>query len=155
MRRFPSPTLRIAAAVLALAAASTAAAQFRNKEDAIGYRQGVFHVMGNHFGRLAAMAKGTAPFDAKVAQENAALVATLAKLPWAAFPEGSDKGGDTEAKPAVWAQADKFKAAAEKFQTAAVALDAAAKTGELDKLKAAVGETGKTCKGCHETFKKD
>ncbi|MFM2329396.1 MAG: hypothetical protein RLZZ494_1499, partial [Pseudomonadota bacterium] len=34
-------------------------------------------------------------------------------------------------------------------------LNAAAKSGNLDQLKVAFGETAKTCKGCHEAFKKD
>ena len=32
-------------------------------------------------------------------------------------------------------------------------LDAAAKTGSLDNIKAAVGGVGSTCKGCHDDFR--
>ena len=58
------------------------------------------------------------------AQANADLVATLAKLPWSAFIEGSDKG-DTNARPEIWSQADKFKAASQKLEDATVKLAAA------------------------------
>jgi cytochrome c556 len=100
------------------------------------------------------MASGRVPFDAKVAAENADLVATLAKLPWAAFPEGTDKG-DTRAKPEIWKDAAKFKEDADKFQAEALKLQAAAKTGNLDAIKTAFGATGASCKACHDTFRKD
>ena len=100
------------------------------------------------------MASGRVPFDAKVAAENADLVATLAKLPWAAFPEGTDKG-DTRAKAEIWKDADKFKEAADRLQAESVKLQAAAKSGNLDAIKTAFGATGASCKACHDTFRKD
>lgn len=130
-----------------------AAAQFQKPEDAIKYRQGAFNVMAAHFGRIAAMAQGRAPFDAKVAADNAALVATLSKLPFAAFGEGTDKGRPQRAKPEVWKEAAKFKAAGEKMQAEVAKLEAAAKSGSLDAVKAAVGGVGSSCKACHDDFR--
>ena len=123
----------IAAATLTVSA--PASAQFAKAEDAIKYRQSALFVMGQHFGRLGAMANGRVPFDAKAAQETADVVAEMAKLPWAAFTEGTDKG-DTRAKPEIWKESAKFKEAADKFQAEVVKLNAAAKTGNLDNLKA-------------------
>ena len=54
--------------------------------------------MGQHFARVGAMANGRVPFDAKVAQENADIVAAMAKLPWAGFGPGTDKAAPTKAK---------------------------------------------------------
>ena len=143
-----------ASAVAALLACGQAAAQFKNTDDAIEYRQGALAVMGNHFGRIGAMVSGKAPFDAKAAQANADLVLTLSRLPWPAFIEGSDKG-DTNAKPEVWSQPDKFKAASARFQDAAVRLSAAAaKATKADDLKAAFSATADTCKSCHDDFRK-
>jgi cytochrome c556 len=34
-------------------------------------------------------------------------------------------------------------------------LNAAAKTGNLDAIKTAVGSVGGTCKTCHDAFRKD
>ena len=34
-------------------------------------------------------------------------------------------------------------------------LAAAAKTGNLDNLKAAFGPAGQTCKACHDNYRKD
>ncbi len=60
-----------------------AMAQFQKPEDAAKYRQGALTVMGSHFGRLGAMANGKAPFDAKLAQDSAAVVEFMSKLPCA------------------------------------------------------------------------
>lgn len=142
-----------AALILAVAAAGAsapAAAQFAKAEDAVEYRQGALFVMGQHFGRIGAMVNGKAPFDAKVAQENAEVVGNLAKLPWAAFGPGTEGG---KAKPAVWKESAKFKEGAEKFEAEAVKLVAATKTGNLDQIKTAFGATANTCKACHDDFR--
>lgn len=141
------------ATVVGLASALPAAAQFQKPEDAIKYRQSAFTVMANHFGRVGAMAQGKAPFDAKAAADNAAIVLTMSKLPFVAFVEGSDKGLPNRAKPEIWKDAAKFKAAAEKMQGEVVKFEAAAKTGNLDTIKAAVGAVGGSCKGCHDDFR--
>ena len=141
------------AAIALLACCAGAGAQFRGADDAIEYRQGALAVMGNHFGRIGAMVAGKAPFDARAAQANAELVVTLARLPWSAFIEGSDKG-DTSARPEVWSQPDKFKAAAQRLQDASVRLLEATRKGPPDAVKAAFDETAATCKSCHDDFRK-
>ena len=138
---------------MATLASLPAAAQFQKPEDAIKYRQSAFTVMANHFGRVAAMAQGRVPFDAKVAAENADIVLTMSKLPFQGFGEGTDKGLPQRAKPEVWKEQAKFKAAAEKMQGEVAKLDAAAKTGNLDAIKAAVGAVGGSCKACHDDFR--
>ena len=142
-----------ASAAAALLCCGPAAAQFKNADAAIEYRQGALAVMDNHYDRIGAMVKGKAPFDAAVAQANADLVVTLAKLPWSAFIEGSDKG-DTNARPEIWSQPDKFKAAAQRLQDETVKLAAAAKSGNPDAVKAAFGATAQACKSCHDDFRK-
>jgi len=142
-------------AALGALASLPAAAQFQKPEDAIKYRQGAFTVMASHFGRIGAMAQGKAPFDAKAAAENAALVASLARLPFTAFGEGTDKGLPQRAKPEVWKESAKFRAAADKMVDATAKLDAAAKTGNLDAIKTAFGAAGQTCKACHDDFRAD
>lgn len=147
-------TWSLAAAAVACLACGPASAQFRSADDAIEYRQGALGVMGHHFGVIGAMASGKLPFDAKAAQANADLVVTLSRLPWSAFVEGSDKG-DTNARPEVWSQPDKFKAAAQKLQDAAVKLAAvAAKATRAEDLKPAFGAAADTCKSCHDDFRK-
>ena len=143
--------LSLAATLVVLAA--PASAQFAKPEDAIKYRQSVLFVQSQHFGRIGAMANGKVPFDAKVATENADLVAEMAKLPWAAFGPGTDKGGNTKAKPEIWTDQAKFKETNEKLMADTAKLAAAAKTGNLDSLKTAFAATADTCKSCHDAFR--
>ena len=148
-----TPWSLAAVAAAAFLCCGPAAAQFKNADAAIEYRQGALTVMDNHYDRIGAMVKGKVPFDAAAAQANADLVVTLAKLPWSAFVEGSDKG-DTNAKPEIWAQQDKFKADAQKLQDATARLLEAARTGKPELVKAAFGATSETCKSCHDDFRK-
>lgn len=140
-------------ATTALTLSAPASAQFAKTEDAIHYRQGALFVMGQHFGRLGAMANGRVAFDAKAAQENAEVVAQMAKLPWAAFGAGTDKGAPTKALPAIWTERAKFDSDAANFQAEVTKLAAAAKTGNLDNLKVAFGATAASCKACHDSFR--
>ena len=150
MKSIASFILASAAVALAL----PAQAQFAKPEDAIKYRQSALTVMGAHFGRVAGMANGRIPFDAKVAADNAAIAESMSKLPWAGFVPGSDSG-NTKAKPEIWTDNAKFKEASEKMQGEMVKLVAATKTGNLDTIKTAVGATGGACKACHDNFRKE
>ena len=146
---------KIILTLIAISAASisfSAAAQFAKPEDAVKYRKAAFQVTAAHFGRMGAMASGKAPFDAKIAAENAEIVANMVKLPWHAFGEGTETA-ETKAKPEVWKQNAKFKEAADKLQAESVKLLAAAKTGKEDAFKTAFAATAGTCKSCHDDFK--
>ena len=147
-------TLSIIGTLLAITMAVPAQAQFAKPEDAIKYRKASFNVMAAHFGRVGAMANGRMPYDAKMAQENAEIAAAMAKLPWAAFGEGTDKG-DTRAKPEIWKEAAKYKEASDKMQAEMVKLNTAAKAGNIDALKVAFGPVAASCKACHDVFRKD
>jgi cytochrome c556 len=144
----------VAAAVAGFASAMPAAAQFAKPEDAIKYRKAAFNVMASHFGRIGAMVQGKAPFDAKAAADNAEIATMMSRLPYTAFVAGTDKG-DTKAKPEIWTEDAKFRAAATKMQEEMAKLNAAAKTGNLDQIKAAFGPVGQSCKACHDEYRKE
>lgn len=131
----------------------SAHAQFQKPEDAIKYRQSALTVMANHLGRVGAMAQGRAPFDAKAAADNAAIVVTMSKLPWVAFGDGTDKGMPTRAKPEIWKDQAKFKDLQTKMMAEAEKFEAAAKSGNLDTIKAALGPLGAACKACHDDYR--
>ena len=146
--------LNLLAAAMALTLAVPAQAQFAKPDDAIKYRKASFTVMATHFGRLGAMANGRMPYDAKAAADNAELVTTMSKLPWAAFGEGTDKG-ETRAKPEIWKESAKYKEAADKMQAEMAKLNMAAKAGNVEALKVAFGPAAASCKACHDNFRKD
>lgn len=142
----------LCAAVLA-AIGSAASAGFAKPEDAIRYRQAVMTVIGTHFGRLAAVVKGQAPYDKQEATHNAVVIRTMAELPWeAVLTPGSDTG-NTTLKASVLQEKDKFMAMAHKFEKATQKLVETAKKGNLDALKAQFGAVAQNCKTCHTTYR--
>jgi len=145
--------MKIALIGLALLASVPAHAQFRKPEDAVKYRQGVMYALTvHHDSRIGRMAMGRIPFDAKVAQESADFVAVLARMPWFAFTPDTDGVGRTDAKPAIWTEQAKFKELADKSQAEALKLQAAARTGDLDQIRAAYRSSAAACKSCHDAF---
>jgi cytochrome c556 len=128
----------------------SAGAQFAKTEDAIKYRQSAMFIQGQHVGRLGAMAAGRVPYDATAAVANAEVVAEISKLPWAGFGPGTEGG---KAKPEIWQEQPKFKELSERLMSDTQKLLVAAKAGNLDALKAAMGPLGDTCKSCHDSFR--
>jgi cytochrome c556 len=152
-RLLSSPTIS-AAALAALVTALPATAQFAKPEDAIRYRKSAMTIEATHLGRIFAMVNGKVAFDAKVAAENAEILAAVSKWQFTGFVAGSDKG-ETRAKPELWVEMDKFRDLASKSQDAVVKLNVATKTGSLDAIKAAAGPVGQSCKACHDAFQKE
>ena len=64
----------------------------------------------------------------------------------------SSKAGDTAALPAIWENKADFDAKLAKFSADAKAAEA--KVTDLDSFKAQMGEVGKNCGGCHNTYRK-
>ena len=137
--------------VVAMCSAGAVLAQ-QKPEDAIKYRQSALFLLGQHFGPIAAMAQGKMPYDKDAAANHAALAQTLSRLPWDRFGAGTDKG-KTKAKPEIWTNPSDFKAKADKMQEEVAKLEQVARTGDFNALKAQVGETGKSCKACHDEYR--
>lgn len=130
---------------------SSAQAQFAKPEDAVKYRQSALQLIASHFGRMQPVMKGQVPYDAAAIKANVELLKTLSVLPWAGFVEGSQAG--TSAKPEVWSDAAGFKAAQSKFEGAVDKLAVAANSGDLDRVRAAFGDVGASCKACHDSYR--
>lgn len=139
--------------VAGLAVSLPAAAQFQKPEDAVKYRQSAMFVMANHFGRIGAMVAGRAPYDAAAAAANAEVVASMSKLPFVGFVEGTAGTEKGKASAKIWSDKAGWDAATKKMQDEVAKLATASKANNLDTLKAAFGEVGKTCKGCHDDYR--
>lgn len=142
-----------ALAVTAAAMSMPAAAQFQKPEDAVKYRQSAMFVMANHFGRVGAMVQGRAPYDAAAATANLEVVATMSRLPFVGFVEGTASTEKGKAKANIWTERAKFDEGARKMQEEITKLLAAARTNNLDNLKAAFGPVGQSCKACHDDYR--
>ncbi len=147
---------RLFTAVALAAGALTAlpaAAQFAKPEDAVKYRKSAFTVMAAHFGRIGAVVQGRVPYDAAAVQANADVVVVMSRLPYAGFVEGT--GGTEKGSPKanVWSDRAGFDAGAKKMQDEVVKLQAAARSGNLDQVKAAFGSAAGSCKACHDDYR--
>lgn len=141
-----------AAAAVCAAVAAPATAQFAKPEQAIKYRQSSMALIGSHFGRMAPVAKKEAPFDAAAIAKNVEVLNVLAALPWGAFGPGTE-GGDS--KPEVWSDAKGFKQAEDDFLAAMGKLKTASDSGDFDAFRVAFGNVGKSCKSCHDAYRKE
>ncbi|MCX5592729.1 c-type cytochrome [Alcaligenes endophyticus] len=135
-----------------VAVATPASAQFAKPEQAISYRQASMALIGSHFGRMAPVAKKEVPFDAAAIAANVEVLSVLAQLPWAAFGAGTE-GGDT--KPEAWSDAAGFKKDQDDFLGAIEKLQVASKSGDFDAFRVAFGNVGKSCKTCHDAYRKE
>jgi cytochrome c556 len=144
------------AVLLAIAAAALAprfaAAQFAKPEEAVKYRQATLVVLAQHFSRIGLMARGKVPYEPKAAIEHAEVVAAMAKLPWPAFGPATEKIS-SGVKSELWTEPARYKEQHEKLVTESVKLVSAAKTQNLDNLKAAFASTAGTCKSCHDAYR--
>jgi len=86
------------------------------------------------------------------AAEPAQQIADIAKKIPELFPQGSDQG-DTTAKPEIWQNWDKFTSQAQDTEKAALAVLAAAKSGDIAQLTTSYKMLGGTCGSCHQDFK--
>ncbi|MDH3451925.1 MAG: cytochrome c [Gammaproteobacteria bacterium] len=140
-----------------LAAPAAMAAEDAN-EKAIKARRGAMQVRVFNAGPLFAMAKGEMAYDAELASTLAKNLSLETQMDAGRmWPKGSDNAnaaykGKTRSLPEIWstypAVSDKGKA----YKEAVTKLNASAGNG-LDALKAAVGDLGKACKGCHDDFR--
>jgi cytochrome c556 len=139
------------AAALALGAT---AAQAQDPAAVAKARHEHFKELGGAFKAVRDELKKPAP-DMGVIKVNAkSLDALAAQLPtWFAPGTGRDVVAKSEALPAVWQKPDEFKKDAANLASAAHSFDAAAQSGNLDAVKAAVPAVGGACKACHEAFK--
>jgi cytochrome c556 len=138
---------------LAVGIGLTGAAMAQVKpEDSIKLRKAAFALIGYNFSSLGAMSQDRKPYNKDEAIRNAEAVAALARMPLEHFGAGTDKG-DTKAKPEVWSQMDKFRGLMGKMNEETAKLAQVARNGDLAALKVQFGETGKSCKACHDDYR--
>ncbi len=143
--------VRTASAVALAAAFMFPAAATFAKEPIVEYRESVMEAIGGHTGALKQLITGKVDF-AGDAKTHVLGLEALSKMVDHIFPAGSNKG-ETEALPAIWEKPAEFKKAVEAFQTAAADLAKQADASP-SAMAPAFGALVKTCKGCHDDFKK-
>lgn len=117
----------------------------------IKFRKSVMKAVGGTMGGLAGVLKKQAP--ARHAEPLAHTMYELSKVVPHIFPKGSDFG-ETGALMAIWDKPADFTRAVAAFQAAALNLSKVSHNGDMSAFGPAFGALGKSCKGCHENFRK-
>lgn len=128
----------------------------RQAANAVQFRQALLQLVRSNLGPLGAMAKGQIPYDTEVMSTNALRLEQLGlMMPDYFKTDTSGFSVDTEALPKIWSNMDDFLDKSNDLTTAAKALQEVAKSGDESQYREAIGKVGATCKGCHDSYKKD
>ncbi|MFT7130696.1 MAG: cytochrome c556 [Gammaproteobacteria bacterium] len=125
---------------------------FADTKAAIKHRQGIMEAIGGHFNASIGTLGGPAEFMPNHTF-HAQSIADLAKIAPKVFAPGTGEG-KTKAKESIWSKPDEFKEKMDDFVTNANALAVASNSSDMSAYVGAVKNLGKTCKGCHDDFKK-
>lgn len=147
--------LGILAAAFGLVLVSAGASWAQEPPAIVKQREDLMKQQGKDLAAVKAFLDGKG--DQAAAQAGADdLLRTLPQIP-AAFPQKTSSAefpGKTRAKPAIWAEWDKFVAAQQTALAKAQALDAAIKTGNNAQIQTAFADMGQNgCGGCHTPFR--
>ncbi|MFN7173317.1 MAG: c-type cytochrome [Thermaurantiacus tibetensis] len=147
MRRFGSALLGLTV----LAAAGAASAQVASVIEA---RQNNFKAIAKAFKTINDELKASRPSLAVLRAAAADLTAASQRIP-NGFPAGSgpESGVKTEALPAIWQNPAGFTEVANRHIAAVRALEAAAQSGDIARIRSATDAVGPTCKACHDQFR--
>lgn len=92
--------------------------------------------------------------DLAVVKQSAAAMAALAPKLLSWFPAGTGPDvGNTRAKPEIWQKQEDFALKARDFQKAVADFGDAAQSGNFDRINAAFGAVGTSCKACHDLYR--
>lgn len=69
------------------------------------------------------------------------------------FPDGTETGGKTKARPEIWTNRAGFDKAADAYVAAFDKLSVLAQAGDTPAFKAQFAEAGATCGACHRDFR--
>jgi cytochrome c556 len=123
-----------------------------NPNQLINNRKGAMNLQAKYFSPILAMVQGRTNYDPKLVQRNADYLAVLSQLPWDDFQPQSLGLQNTRAKEDIAKEEAKFRATVQQLQSDVQKLQAAARAGDENAVKAAAPEVGRTCNSCHESF---
>ncbi len=150
-------TLATALAVTVATAVATAALADSHGETPpqLEAREGLMKTLSLASTVTGDMARGRAEYDAEAAQAAAESLAGISQVSTALLWTEGTSADDIEGSrslAAIWEDRAGFEAKWADFGTAAMALQEVAGQGQ-EQLTAAMGDLGKTCGACHETYR--
>ena len=137
--------------LVALSAATVAAAHEGVKNPAVMARMNGMSAIAESVEVLGKMAKGATPFDAADAGAATVSIAKHAAEAPKLFEERAEDQ-KSEALPAIWENFDDFTAKSLELETIALRLSTSIKS--IDDLPPALKRLGANCTSCHEVYRK-
>lgn len=138
---------------LALGVGIAASAVAQVKPDVlVKQRQAAMTLQGKYLGPIGAMMKGAVPYNADVVALNATFLENLSRMPWDGF-QPSTSGEKSKAKPEIYKDMAKFKAAWETLEAETSKLGAVARAKDEAGVRATFGGVAKACGSCHDAFR--
>jgi cytochrome c556 len=138
--------------VLAVAVAAFGVTAVLAQSDPIAARKQLMKDNGAQSKVARDMIDGKEPYDNAKAQKVLTTFAAVHDKGKNLWPDNSKTGGDTASLPAIWENKADFDAKLAKLSSDAKAAEPTVK--DLDSFKAAMGNIGKDCGGCHNTYRK-
>lgn len=139
--------------VLALGGGIAAEALAQTKPDVlVKQRQAAMTLQGKYLGPIGGMLKGAVPYNADVVAINATFLENLARMPWDGF-QASTSGEKSDAKPEIYTDMAKFRAAADTLEAATARLGAVARAKDEAGVRANFGAVAKSCGSCHDAYR--
>ena len=137
---------------LALGAGVAVTAVAQVKPDVlVKQRQAKMTLQGKYLGPIGGMLKGNIPYNADIVALNATFLENLSRMAWDGF-DPSTSGVKSRAKPEIYKDMAKFKAAADTLEAEASKLGAAARAKDEAGVRATFGGVAKACGSCHDAF---
>lgn len=118
----------------------------------IKYRKQVMIANAAHITAIFSVINGETHFTKHLAA-HATSISQSARFMLETYPPGSDVGR-TDAKPAIWIEWDKFVAAAKSLEQTANELASVSDSGDMKVMRQRAEAVGKSCGGCHNSFRK-
>ena len=122
-------------------------------ENQLKLRKSAYSLMGYSFAPLAAMAEGKRPYSKDDAVRAADLLVQVSQVPKSMFGEGTDKVGETRAKPEIWTHRADFDTKMNKMVEEVARLPQIARSGDEAALKKAVHDVDNACNACHDEYR--
>lgn len=144
---------RCAVSLLCLFAAGALPGNGTARAGEVAQRQVAMESNGDAMKLLGVTFKGEIAFDGKAVAAAGYTIANNLIASRGLFPEGS-AGEDSRAKPDIWQDMEGFLADLDKSVAAATRVAATAEAGDADAFKTVFADLGRTCKGCHDDFRK-
>ena len=141
-----------------IAFAGAAVAQSAKPEDSIRLRKAGFSFMAWNMGQIKANLGGDFNKGEVLAAANVVAATANSGLFTTLFPAGTEKnvaGEKTRVNADWFSQPDKAREAHVAFAKEANELAMVAATGDVAAIKSQFGNTGGSCKNCHDDFRND